>query len=53
VLDAGALIAFERNDVRVRTLIELAMLHGPHYTPPRVSSRRCGATAAGKHVSLV
>jgi predicted nucleic acid-binding protein len=28
VLDAGALIAFERNDRRVRTLIELAMAHG-------------------------
>ena len=28
VLDAGALIAFERNDAKVRTLIELAMVHG-------------------------
>jgi hypothetical protein len=28
VLDAGALIAFERNDRKVRTLIELAMTHG-------------------------
>ena len=28
VLDAGALIAFERNDRRVRTLIELALAHG-------------------------
>jgi hypothetical protein len=28
VLDAGALIAFEKNDRRVRTLIELAMVHG-------------------------
>ena len=28
VLDAGALIAFERNDRRIRRLIELAMLHG-------------------------
>jgi hypothetical protein len=28
VLDAGALIAFERNDAKVRTLIELAMTHG-------------------------
>jgi hypothetical protein len=28
VLDAGALIAFERNDARMRTLIELAMTHG-------------------------
>ena len=28
VLDAGALIAFERNDRKVRTLIELAMAHG-------------------------
>jgi hypothetical protein len=27
VLDAGALIAFERNDRKVRTLIELAMAH--------------------------
>jgi hypothetical protein len=28
VLDAGALIAFERNDRKVRTLIELALVHG-------------------------
>ena len=28
VLDAGALIAFERNDARIRTLVELAMTHG-------------------------
>jgi hypothetical protein len=28
VLDAGALIAFEKNDRRVRTLIELASTHG-------------------------
>jgi hypothetical protein len=28
VLDAGALIAFERNDRRVRTLIELALASG-------------------------
>jgi hypothetical protein len=28
VLDAGALIAFERNDRKVRTLIELALAHG-------------------------
>lgn len=28
VLDAGALIAFERNDRKVRTLIELALRHG-------------------------
>jgi len=28
VLDAGALIAFERNDKKVRTLIELAVTHG-------------------------
>ncbi len=28
VLDAGALIAFERNDRKVRTLIELSILHG-------------------------
>jgi hypothetical protein len=28
VLDAGALIAFERNDRKVRTLVELAMAHG-------------------------
>jgi hypothetical protein len=27
VLDTGALIAFERNDRRVRTLIELAIAH--------------------------
>ncbi len=28
VLDAGAFIAFERNDRRVRTLVELALAHG-------------------------
>lgn len=28
MLDAGALIAFERNDRKVRTLIELAVTHG-------------------------
>jgi hypothetical protein len=28
VLDAGALIAFERNDKKIRTLIELAVRHG-------------------------
>jgi hypothetical protein len=28
VLDAGALIAFEKNDRKVRTLIELALAHG-------------------------
>lgn len=28
VLDAGALIAFEKNDRRIRTLIELALKHG-------------------------
>ncbi len=28
VLDSGALIAFEKNDRRVRTLIELALAHG-------------------------
>jgi hypothetical protein len=28
VFDAGALIAFERNDRKVRTLVELAMAHG-------------------------
>ena len=28
VLDAGALIAFERNDRRVRSLVALAMTHG-------------------------
>jgi hypothetical protein len=28
VLDAGAFIAFERNDAAVRTLIELALKHG-------------------------
>jgi predicted nucleic acid-binding protein len=27
VLDAGALVAFERNDRRVRTLVELAVAH--------------------------
>jgi hypothetical protein len=34
VLDAGALIAFERNDVRLRTLVELAMLHGGDLRAP-------------------
>jgi hypothetical protein len=34
VLDAGALIAFERNDRKVRTLVELAVAHGGAvYTP--------------------
>jgi hypothetical protein len=28
VLDSGALIAFERNDKKVRTLVELAYQHG-------------------------
>lgn len=28
MLDAGALIAFERNDAKVRTLVELVMTHG-------------------------
>ena len=28
VLDSGALIAFEKNDRKVRTLIELALAHG-------------------------
>jgi hypothetical protein len=28
VLDAGAFIAFEKNDRKVRTLIELALAHG-------------------------
>ena len=28
MLDAGALIAFEKNDRRVRTLVELALAHG-------------------------
>jgi len=28
VLDAGAFIAFERNDRRIRTLVELALAHG-------------------------
>jgi predicted nucleic acid-binding protein len=28
VLDSGAFIAFEKNDRRVRTLIELALAHG-------------------------
>ena len=37
VLDAGAFIAFERNDPAVRTLIELAMVHGiPLHTPAGV-----------------
>lgn len=37
VLDAGALIAFERNDVRLRTLVELALEHGaPLHAPAGV-----------------
>jgi len=37
VLDAGALIAFERNDRRVRRLVELAAEHGrPLYVPAGV-----------------
>lgn len=34
MLDAGALIAFERNDPKVRTLIELAMTHGAELHVP-------------------
>jgi predicted nucleic acid-binding protein len=37
VLDAGALIAFERNDRRVRTVIELAVAHrGALHAPAAV-----------------
>ncbi|MCC7543057.1 MAG: PIN domain nuclease [Deltaproteobacteria bacterium] len=37
VLDGGALIAFERNDAKVRTLVELAMTHGaPLHAPAGV-----------------
>lgn len=37
VLDAGALIAFERNDRKVRTLIELAITHkAPLHVPGAV-----------------
>jgi hypothetical protein len=37
VLDAGAFIAFERNDKRVRTLIELAVAHrGALHAPASV-----------------
>lgn len=37
VLDAGALIAFERNDKRVRTLIELSVAHrGALHAPASV-----------------
>ena len=37
MLDAGALIAFERNDRKVRALIELAMAHGvPLHSPAGV-----------------
>ena len=37
VLDAGAFIAFERNDRRVRTLIELAIAHrGEVFAPAAV-----------------
>jgi predicted nucleic acid-binding protein len=37
VLDAGAFIAFERNDKRVRTLIELSLSHrGALYAPASV-----------------
>jgi hypothetical protein len=46
VLDAGALIAFEKNDRKVRTLVELALAHGaPLWT------RRCGATGVARLVS--
>jgi len=34
VLDAGALIAFERNDRKVRTLIELAVAYGGELHAP-------------------
>lgn len=34
VLDAGALIAFDRNDATLRTLIELAMVHGASLHAP-------------------
>jgi len=34
VLDAGAWIAFERNDRKVRTLIELALAHGGEVHTP-------------------
>jgi predicted nucleic acid-binding protein len=34
VLDAGALIAFERNDRKVRTLVDLAMTHGAELHVP-------------------
>jgi hypothetical protein len=33
VLDAGALIAFERNERKVRTLIERAMASRRHFEP--------------------
>lgn len=37
VLDAGALIAFERNDTRVRRLVELALVHeGEMHAPAAV-----------------
>jgi predicted nucleic acid-binding protein len=37
VLDAGALIAFERNDRKVRVLVELALRHGvPLHAPAGV-----------------
>ena len=37
VLDAGAFIAFERNDRRVRTLVELALAHrGDVFAPAAV-----------------
>lgn len=34
VMDTGALIAFERNDRRVRTLVELALTHGASIHTP-------------------
>jgi predicted nucleic acid-binding protein len=34
VLDAGALIAFERNDARIRTLVELALALGGVFHVP-------------------
>ena len=52
VLDAGALIAFEKNDRKVRTLVELALAHGaPLWTRRAESSRRCGATGVARLVS--
>lgn len=48
VLDAGALIAFERNDRRIRRLVELASEHARPLHAPQAWSHKCGATEHAK-----